>query len=146
MFSGTSTRPSKGYTVQGGPFMDALVPLQFRPTAIIFVGPTGDITRHQRGIPASGTTQGQGTAPTQQPLASVYEHFCDLCTKLDPVLYQGIGLLAIDEGSNDTTTRSIETVPNSSATRSGDFLMLLSEVLHTIREYRGYHEIKDAGY
>lgn len=122
--------------------MDEPVPRQFRPTIIIFVGTVGEVTTGQTASIASTISQGQGTDSASQSPKSVYEYFCDLSTMLDPVLYQGIGLLTIDEGGTHTKVLSM----TDSEIKSGDFTPLLTGVLHDIRGYRSIYEIEDAGY
>jgi hypothetical protein len=112
--------------------MEQVVPLQFRPTLVIFVGATSWLSQGQ-GNSATGTTA---------PQPSVLEHFRDLCSRLDPALHSGIALLTIEEGSDDAQLYPLD----GTATSNGDAQVLLQNALHNIRDYRIGLEIEDAGY
>ncbi len=70
--------------------MPPLVPQQFRPTIIIFIGDTADVTRDLDDVHAQ-------IDPT------VYTRFRDLCAGLDSPLRQCVELIAVSEGSSRAT-------------------------------------------
>ncbi|MFL5591724.1 MAG: hypothetical protein ACJ8DI_29300 [Ktedonobacteraceae bacterium] len=121
--------------------MDTAIPLQFRPTIIIFVGAPGEVTRDRGAITTSTRPQRQRESFAPSSLKSVYEHFCDLVA-IEPVLQRSVGLLTIQENGNDATERTSGKPQGNSAHLD----KLLVKVLHEVQGFRRVREIEDAGY
>ena len=111
------------------------VPPKFRPSIIIYVGTTGDTTAGT-GAATAGITRGIAK--------SVYHYFHELCASLDAVLYSGVGILTVADGSEDATLHLLR--ENETAPREGNFRILLGDLLRQVQGDRLKSSIERAGY
>lgn len=121
--------------------MDAAIPLQFRPTIIIFVGVPGEVTGNQGANVGGARQQRRKGNSAASSLKSVYEHFCDLAA-LEPVVQRGIGVLTIRENDTNATERTPGQAPGTPTPLD----TLLDKVLHGVQGFRRVREIEGAGY
>src|SRR5205823_4749848 len=117
------------------------IPLQFRPTIIVFVGALGEVTGDRGANTASTGPQRRRGSSAASSLKSVYEHFCDLAV-LEPVSQRGVSLLMIQENATDATERTLGEPPGNPIHLD----TLLDKVIHEVQGFRRVRKIEDAGY